>query len=49
MTYLLEARDLRIRYPGADRDAVCGVSLGVRRGETLGVRGGVGLRQVQPR
>jgi peptide/nickel transport system ATP-binding protein len=37
--FLLEARDLRIRYPGAPSDAVGGVSLGVRRGETLGMVG----------
>ncbi|MGI5127862.1 ATP-binding cassette domain-containing protein [Pseudonocardia sp. CA-107938] len=37
--FLLEARDLRIRYPGAPKDAVAGVSVGLRRGETLGMVG----------
>ena len=32
-------RDLHVRYPGAARDALAGVSLDVRRGEFLGITG----------
>jgi peptide/nickel transport system ATP-binding protein len=36
---VLEARDLRLRYPGATRDAIDGVDLVLRRGEALAIVG----------
>ncbi|TZF87868.1 ATP-binding cassette domain-containing protein [Cognatilysobacter lacus] len=36
---VLEARDLRLRYPGAPRDALDGVDLVLRRGEALAIVG----------
>ena len=35
----VSVRDLHVRYPGAARDALAGVSLDVRRGEFLGITG----------
>lgn len=38
----LELRDLRYRYPGADRDALTGLSLTVEAGASLAVMGRIG-------
>jgi energy-coupling factor transporter ATP-binding protein EcfA2 len=36
---VIRVRDLRFRYPGADRDALAGISLDVQPGEFVGVTG----------
>src|SRR6266513_1905557 len=36
---LIRVRDLRFRYPGAERDALAGVSLDVQPGEFVGITG----------
>jgi iron complex transport system ATP-binding protein len=36
---ILDVRDVRYRYPGAEADALCGVSLGARAGEVTAVLG----------
>src|SRR5438309_82653 len=36
---IIRVRDLRFRYPGADRDALAGVSLDVQPGEFVGITG----------
>src|SRR5690606_37133120 len=38
----LELRDLRFRYPGAEREAVCGVSLTIPANATVGIVGATG-------
>jgi energy-coupling factor transport system ATP-binding protein len=36
---IIRVRDLRFRYPGADRDALAGVNLDVQAGEFVGITG----------
>jgi energy-coupling factor transport system ATP-binding protein len=36
---VIRVRDLRFRYPGADRDALAGISLDIQPGEFVGVTG----------
>jgi energy-coupling factor transporter ATP-binding protein EcfA2 len=36
---IVRVRDLRFRYPGADRDALAGISLDVHAGEFVGITG----------
>ena len=36
---MLEIRDLHVKFPGRDREAVAGVSLSIRAGEILGLVG----------
>lgn len=40
--YAVELRDVSLRYRGVGEDAISGISLKVRHGETLGVIGGTG-------
>ncbi|MDP9067819.1 MAG: ABC transporter ATP-binding protein/permease [Actinomycetota bacterium] len=38
----IEMKDVGFRYPGADRDAVAGIQLTIRRGESIGIAGPTG-------
>lgn len=38
----IDVRNVSFSYPGSDRQALCGVSFSIRRGEVVGIRGGNG-------
>ena len=46
---MLEIRDLHVKFPGRDREAVAGVSLSIRAGEILGLVGEIGRASCRER